>query len=47
MKRYEKLYRYCTSTKVHGAVYKARLKELQQLTLKGLLQCRNIKKYKR
>lgn len=35
-KEYEKLYKYCTRTKVHGTVYKERLKRLQQLTLKLL-----------
>lgn len=35
-KEYERLYRYCTRTKVHGAVYKEKLKKLQQLTFKLL-----------
>ena len=33
---YEKLYKYCIRTKVHGAVYKEKLKRLQQITLKLL-----------
>ena len=33
IKEYEKLYRYCTRAKVHGAVYKEKLKRLKQLTL--------------
>ena len=35
-RRYEKLYRYCTTTRVHGKLYKEKLKELQQITLKLL-----------
>lgn len=38
---YEKLYKYCTSAKVHGKLYKEKLKKLQQLTLKGLKE--NVK----
>lgn len=33
MTKYEKLYKYCTRAKVHGAVYKERLKRLQQMTI--------------
>lgn len=36
IKEYEKLYKYCTTTKVHGKLYKERLKQLRQLTLKML-----------
>ena len=31
MTQYERLYKYCTTTRVHGKLYKERLKELQQL----------------
>lgn len=33
---YNKLYKYCTTARVHGQLYKERLKELQQLTVKEL-----------
>lgn len=36
MTRYEKLYKYCTTARVHGSIYKKKLKELQQLTVKEL-----------
>lgn len=41
---YERLYRYCTTTKVHGQLYKERLKELQQLTVKELKKCQRKRK---
>ena len=40
---YNKLYRYCTTAKVHGQLYKERLKELQQLTVKELKRCQRRK----
>ena len=36
LKRLNKLYKYCTTTRVHGALYRVRLRELQILTVKAL-----------
>ena len=44
---YNKLYKYCTTAKVHGQLYKERLKELQQLTVKELKRCQERRKCRR
>lgn len=35
-RRYEKLYKYCTTRHSKGQLYRDRLKELQRLTVKAL-----------
>ena len=44
IKDYNRLQKYCTTTKVHGKLYKERLKELQKITLKLLIFEKEIKK---
>ena len=45
IKDYNRLQKYCTTTKVHGKLYKERLKELQKITLKLLIFEKEIKKW--
>lgn len=37
-KHYNKLYKYCTTAKVHGDIYKKKLKELKDITTVFLRQ---------
>lgn len=38
VKHYNKLYKYCTTARVHGAIYKKKLKELKNITTVFLRQ---------
>lgn len=38
IKHYNKLYKYCTTAKVHGSIYKKKLKELKNITTVFLRQ---------
>lgn len=44
--RFEKLYRYCTTRHSKGQLYRDRLKELQQLTVKALRESFKSVKFK-
>lgn len=37
-KHYNKLYKYCTTARVHGSIYKKKLKELKNITTVFLRQ---------
>lgn len=40
-KHYNKLYKYCTTSKVHGSIYKKKLKELKNITTIFLMKENN------
>lgn len=46
MTNYERLYKYCTTARVHGSIYKKKLKELQQLNIKALRKSFKSVKFK-